>query len=962
MTLNLDTAHYEYKLRMIRYAIAVCLSLSLFIFMSIVILLSPAKADSINSTDFVTTWKTDNPGSSSSTSITLPMRGSNYSVDWNNDGTIDQTGLNGTITHDFGAPGTYTIRISQNHGGWSFFWSWTGDQKKLLSIDQWGSSPWQNMDSAFDNASNMTILAADAPNLTNVTSMRSAFRSSSVNSDLSHWNTSSVTDMTYAFTNATAFNGSLNGWNVSNVESMHYMFNGASSFNQPLNNWDVSSVTNMAAMFANTSSFNQPLNNWDVSNGPFIHGMFSNATAFNQPLDSWDVSSVTDLSSMFSDASSFNQPLDSWDVSSVTDLSSMFSDASSFNQPLDSWDVSSVTNMSTMFNGASSFNRPLSNWDVSSATNMAAMLANTSSFNQPLNAWDVSNVTVMIGMFNGASSFNQPLDSWDVSSVTNMSTMFYNASSFNQPLNSWNVSSATNLSYMFYNASSFNQPLNAWNVSNVTNMYAMFHGASIFNQSLGEWNVESLTDAYYMLYATSLSATNYDATLIGWAEHVLQQNVQFGETPSTYCLAASARQHIIDSYNWSITDEGNGCGTVYINGVEASAYNPIVLNGDQPSGVVVGTLTTDGFIPAGYQLTCGTSGEDDSLFTVQGDQLRTTVSLSATVPQDSDGDGIYEVCVRAYDSAGREAGLLVNVKVAAPKVITNVSFSEEDGEKQLIVSGGGFVDEAIGEATMGLYRSMVTLNGEPLKFCAGGTLLSILQSDPGSYDPQLYTTDQPCYYMYDFDVTYFMLTSTQAIIHLPDDFDTTAQGTVSVNGSAPYTFNAVTNPDPVDPETIQPTAYSNGTKPLNQNPVLPKRPTFSGVATPGATIVVTVHSDPVSCSATADSSGNWSCTLPSDLVPGAHTVYIQVTNPDGSIQNLGPYAVTVSGEGATISNNTPLAPNTGFMQMVQKYKQEQITNKSQAIILAGVALAAAMIATFAVYLVVKNQRRVVQFK
>ena len=71
-------------------------------------------ADAINSTDFVTTWKTDNAGSSNSTSITIPTQGGgyNYSVDWNNDGIVDQTGINGGVTHDFGTPGTYTIRIS----------------------------------------------------------------------------------------------------------------------------------------------------------------------------------------------------------------------------------------------------------------------------------------------------------------------------------------------------------------------------------------------------------------------------------------------------------------------------------------------------------------------------------------------------------------------------------------------------------------------------------------------------------------------------------------------------------------------------------------------------------------------------------------------------------------------------------------------------------------------------------
>ena len=58
--------------------------------------------------EFVTTWKTDNPGVSNSTSITIPTTGTgyNYDVDWDNDGIFDQTGLTGSVNHNFGTAGT----------------------------------------------------------------------------------------------------------------------------------------------------------------------------------------------------------------------------------------------------------------------------------------------------------------------------------------------------------------------------------------------------------------------------------------------------------------------------------------------------------------------------------------------------------------------------------------------------------------------------------------------------------------------------------------------------------------------------------------------------------------------------------------------------------------------------------------------------------------------------------------
>ncbi len=63
------------------------------------------------------------------------MVGGPYSVDWNNDGTMDQTGLTGPVMHNFGTAGTYTVRIS---GAKQIqFADGANDKLKILSIDQW---------------------------------------------------------------------------------------------------------------------------------------------------------------------------------------------------------------------------------------------------------------------------------------------------------------------------------------------------------------------------------------------------------------------------------------------------------------------------------------------------------------------------------------------------------------------------------------------------------------------------------------------------------------------------------------------------------------------------------------------------------------------------------------------------------------------------------------------------------
>ena len=66
--------------------------------------------------EFITTWKTDNTGTSGPTEITIPTTGAgyNYDVDWTYDGitfNAENTGVEGNITHDYLATGTYTVAI-----------------------------------------------------------------------------------------------------------------------------------------------------------------------------------------------------------------------------------------------------------------------------------------------------------------------------------------------------------------------------------------------------------------------------------------------------------------------------------------------------------------------------------------------------------------------------------------------------------------------------------------------------------------------------------------------------------------------------------------------------------------------------------------------------------------------------------------------------------------------------------
>jgi surface protein len=196
---------------------------------------------------------------------------------------------------------------------------------------------------------------------------------------------------------------------------------------------------------------------------------------------------------------------------------------------------------------------------TSSVTNMISMFSGASSFNQGIGGWDTSSVTSMFSMFFSASSFNQDIGGWDTSSVTNMSLMFFSASSFNQDIGGWDTSSVTDMQGMFANATAFNQDIGGWDTSSVTNMQGMFGNATAFNQDIGSWDIGEVTDMANMFVAVTLSTTNYDALLIGWAALTVQPNVPFGGGNSKYSAgAATTARGVLTGApnNWVITDGG----------------------------------------------------------------------------------------------------------------------------------------------------------------------------------------------------------------------------------------------------------------------------------------------------------------------------------------------------------------------------------------------------------------------
>ena len=522
----------------------------------LILLVSTISTSAFGQAPFITTWKTDNDGTSCNSCITIPTYPDetyDYEVDWDNDGVYDESGISGGVIHDFGTDGTYTIALRGDFP--IIYFNEEGDKEKIINIDQWGGIEWSSMANAFHGCENVNSTATDAPILDNVTSMRAMLRF------------------------ARSFNSNIGDWNVSNITDMSFAFSFATIFNQNIGNWDVSKVNDMSSIFSYAENFNQPIGNWDVSQVISMNNMFNGMEEFNHDLGNWNVSSVTDMTEIFSFNDKFDQNIEDWDVSNVTSMESMFRYASSFDQPLNNWDVSKVTNMAMMFEGTNRFDQPIDNWDVSSVITMEDMFNSARDFDQSLNNWDVSNVKNMESLFDFTFAFDQNLDQWNVSSVENMARMFGISQNFNQDISMWNIASVNNMDRMFAGAKKFNQNLSSWDVSNVTSLNGMFAFASEFNQNLGTWtfapSAEFITSFDQgLLEESGLSCENYSNTLIGWANNTatptnknlgLLTNMQYSTGQSI-----TSRDYLINSLGWTMEGDTDSDCLVNIDNINTN--------------------------------------------------------------------------------------------------------------------------------------------------------------------------------------------------------------------------------------------------------------------------------------------------------------------------------------------------------------------------------------------------------
>ncbi len=224
------------------------------------------------------------------------------------------------------------------------------------NLDKWDTSNVTTMKRMFQEAKtfNGNISNWKTENVTNMERMFE--KAESFNSGISLWNVNNVTTMEGMFENASKFNSPIFKLVNPKVKNMQYMFHNAKKFNNSnISNWNTSSVTDIRAMFRGATEFNQNLN-WKTENITNMSYLFADAINFNGDITKWNTGNVVDMNGMFWQASAFNKDISSWNIKKVKDVSSMFHFAIKFDHSLKRWEFEQGTANNGFANGTKLYN------------------------------------------------------------------------------------------------------------------------------------------------------------------------------------------------------------------------------------------------------------------------------------------------------------------------------------------------------------------------------------------------------------------------------------------------------------------------------------------------------------------------------------------------------------------------------------------------------------------------------
>lgn len=158
--------------------------------------------------------------------------------------------------------------------------------------------------------------------------------------------------------------------------------------------------------------------------------------------------------------------------------------------------------------------------------------------------------------------------------------------------------------------------------------------------------------------------------------------------------------------------------------------------------------------------------------------------------------------------------------------------------------------------------------------------------------------------------------STNALTSTIPSTITIGGGSQSVTGTPTPTTSALLTPTLTPTQGASDSATPSAVSilsPLKNESVNTTLPTLEGKAPPGTTVTITIYSDPITVTVTADAAGNWTHTLTQPLESGPHTIVVAAKDPTTGTSHTATLAFVVS-SGTDNGASGSAIPVTGAME------------------------------------------------
>lgn len=458
------------------------------------------------------------------------------------------TSTNGDFVTFFNRGGTHTLEIT---GTFPHFREYPKEQ--LSDVLQWGDIAWETMYHSFLGWNGTGFSALDAPNLTNVSNMRSAFRdASSFNADLSQWNVSNVSLMSKMLDNTALsiqnYDKLLTSWSQQEVQQGVTL--GVEGLMYCDGREERSKLANdFGWLIEGDAKCNRPfITLWTVESGQTI------PIVLNEALDDeFNLTFGLNLAYDFD----YTWKADDGTVVSAgthTSLDGLFE--------------------TTFTNGGE--------YTLEITGSFAHFQGYPKDQLLDVLQWGGIEWETMALSFRSwpGSSFSAE-DTPDLTNVKSLALMFREATNFNGDISHWDVSNIRSMASMFEDATSFNQDLAAWETGNVEDFTETFFEADHFEgDGLSEWDISSASEMDDMLSRSNVTEENYDLLLTNWSQQAVQPGITLGAGGRSYCQGEIDRNRLINEFGWTILGDAKCPAFVTTWEVEQGNEISIGLNPD----------------------------------------------------------------------------------------------------------------------------------------------------------------------------------------------------------------------------------------------------------------------------------------------------------------------------------------------------------------------------------------------